>query len=162
MNLPERWGIGYQLSNNDIGIMCNDGSKVLLKPDFDKLFYFNEHDVLIYSEAYSTIKKLSVSNKSNERIKSSSSSKFFSLTLNNICIDWRCVEEVCICPSRLIQSGDIQITAYRTKRFWDTSEFKKKLALIEICIESLKLTTTRKVWNEYQSSNDPYRTIFIK
>ena len=29
MNLPSRAGIGYQLSNGDIGILCNNGEKLL-------------------------------------------------------------------------------------------------------------------------------------
>ena len=161
MNLPERWGIGYQLSNNDIGIMWNDGSKLLLKPDFNRLFYFNEHDVLLYSDAYSSISKGNSPGKSNEKFNQIKNSKSSKPSLQTI-IEWRCVEEVWGCTNHSLQAGDIQITAYRTRRFWETSEFKKKLSFIEYWKDNLQFVSVRKVWNDYQSSNSPERTVFIK
>lgn len=55
MNLPNKSGIGYQLSNGDIGILCQNGDKLLLKPKFDKLFYFDSFDILMHSTQYSSL-----------------------------------------------------------------------------------------------------------
>ena len=98
-----RWGIGYQLSNNDIGIMWNDGSKLLLKPDFNRLFYFNEHDVLLYSDAYSSISKGNSPGKSNEKFNQIKNSKSSKPSLQTI-IEWRCVEEVWGCTNHSLQA----------------------------------------------------------
>lgn len=57
MNLPSKFGIGYQLSNGDIGILCNNGDKMLLKQRFDKLFYFDQSDILMHTCKYSEIKQ---------------------------------------------------------------------------------------------------------
>lgn len=58
MNLPSKSGIGYQLSNGDIGVLCNSGLKMLLKQKFDKIFYFDQHDILMHSCRYSLIKDI--------------------------------------------------------------------------------------------------------
>ena len=54
MNLPEKRGIAYQLSNNDFGVLLNDGNKIVAKLKFDIIYCFNEHDVL---EFKSSLKK---------------------------------------------------------------------------------------------------------
>lgn len=59
MNLPSKAGIGYQLSNGDYGMLFNDESKLVLKVTHDKMFYFDRHDLLLYSTAYSKLNKLS-------------------------------------------------------------------------------------------------------
>jgi hypothetical protein len=60
MNLPSKSGIGYQLSNGDVGVLCNTGLKMLLKQRFDKLFYFDQHDVLLHTWKYSQVKDLNL------------------------------------------------------------------------------------------------------
>lgn len=56
MNLPSKAGIGYQLSNEDIGILWNNGDKLLLKLKYDKLFYFDQYDILMYTWQYTDMK----------------------------------------------------------------------------------------------------------
>ena len=57
INLPSKLGIGYALSNGDIGLLFNDWTKLILKIIFDKVFYFNENDNLEYSNhTYKNIK----------------------------------------------------------------------------------------------------------
>ena len=52
MNLPSKWGIAYQLSNSDIGILMNDGNKILYKQIYDIIYCFDNKDKLEFKNSF--------------------------------------------------------------------------------------------------------------
>jgi hypothetical protein len=167
MNLPSKAGIAYQLSNNDTGILLSNGEKVLLKSHFDKLFYFDNNDILIQAWRFSTLERAMDSLSSNQYRRMYSHQKEKKCKLNHLInlIDCDCIEESCSCSNRDEYMGDKpSLMRAQSEKFKlvDDPEFKKTFKLLKFAQEHLPYIAVSSVWSNAETPNDKDKPVFIK